>query len=185
MAYSDSRGAFRAIVMGTVAMAIVVTAANVLVRYPINNWMTWGAFVYPLSFLVTDLTNRRLGPQQARRVVYAGFFFALWLSLFLATPRIAAASLSAFLVAQLLDVHIFDRLRRAKWWRAPFVSSSTASALDTVVFFTLAFAGTGLPWVTWGLGAYVVKLGMALLLLLPFRVLLDATRPTLEPAVDS
>ena len=118
-------------------------------------------------------------------MVYAGFFLALWLSVFLATPRIAVASLSAFFVAQLLDVHIFDKLRRAKWWRAPLVSSSTASALDTAVFFSLAFAGTGLPWITWGLGDYVVKLGMAMLLLLPFRVLLAATRPALEPVEDS
>ncbi len=161
-------------------MALVVTASNILVRFPINDWLTWGAFSYPVSFLVTDLTNRRLGVHQARRVVYAGFICALFLSMILSTPRIAAASLSAFLVAQLLDVQIFDRLRRAAWWRAPFISSSVASAIDTALFFGLAFGGTGLPWITWGIGDYGVKLGMALLLLLPFRALLEATRPPAE-----
>ncbi|MFQ5934868.1 MAG: queuosine precursor transporter [Acidiferrobacterales bacterium] len=179
---SADRSVVKGLVIGTIAMAVVVTASNVLVRYPINDWLTWGAFSYPVSFLVNDLTNRRLGPVQARRVVYAGFVCALFLSMVFSTPRIAIASLSAFLIAQLLDVHIFDRLRRAAWWRAPFISSSVASAVDTLLFFALAFAATGLPWVTWAIGDYGVKLAMAVCLLLPFRALLEATRPPMESA---
>ncbi|MEO1091284.1 MAG: VUT family protein [Pseudomonadota bacterium] len=152
-------------------MTVVVVVSNVLVQFPLNDWLTWAAFTYPVAFLVTDVTNRRLGPEAARRVAYAGFFIAVVLSVALASPRIALASGTAFLAAQLLDVAIFDRLRRAAWWRAPLVSSVLASALDTMVFFALAFAGTGLPWVTWALGDFAAKLAMALLLLLPFRAL--------------
>ena len=162
--------------IGVAAMIVVVTGANVAVQYPINDWLTWGALTYPVSFLVTDLTNRALGPAVARRVVLVGFAIAVAMSIVAAGWRIALASGSAFLVAQLLDIHIFDRLRRGTWWRAPLVSSSLASALDTVLFFTLAFAGTGLPWVTWGIGDYGVKLLMALGLLLPFRALMPAIR---------
>ncbi len=158
--------------IGVAAMIVVVTGANVAVQYPINDWLTWGALTYPVSFLVTDLTNRALGPAGARRVVLVGFAIAVAMSVAVAGWRIALASGSAFLVAQLLDIYIFDRLRRGAWWRAPLVSSSLASALDTVLFFTLAFAGTGLPWVTWGIGDYGVKLLMALGLLLPFRALM-------------
>src|SRR5690606_19477037 len=114
------------------------------------------------AFLVTDLTNRAHGPRRARLVVYAGFALAVVLSLVLTTPRIALASGSAFLAAQLLDVQIFDRLRGQAWWRAPFISSTIASALDTALFFGLAFAGTGVPWVTLAAGDYVVKLLLAL-----------------------
>jgi len=176
---SDStRGtALRGLVIGIVAMAVIVTASNIAVQFPINDWLTWGAFTYPVSFLVTDLTNRALGPARARRVVYVGFALAVALSWIFATWRIAAASGSAFLLAQLLDIAIFDRLRRAAWWRAPFVSSTLASALDTAVFFGLAFAGTGLPWVTWAIGDYGVKLLMALTLLIPFRALMGTIRP--------
>jgi len=163
--------------LGVAAMAVVVTSANVLVQIPINDWLTWGAFTYPVSFLVTDLTNRALGPGVARRVVYAGFALAVVLSIVLATWRIALASGSAFLIAQLLDIYIFDRLRRGVWWRAPFVSSFLASAVDTAWFFSVAFAGTGLPWVTWAVGDYGVKLTMALAMLIPFRALMAATRP--------
>ncbi|NJO36862.1 MAG: hypothetical protein HC871_03585 [Rhizobiales bacterium] len=124
-------------------MVIVVTVSNIAVQYPINDWWTWGAFTYPVAFLVTDLTNRALGPGAARRVVYAGFALAVVLSIWLATPRIALASGTAFLAAQLLDIAIFDRLRRASWWRAPLVSSTLSSVLDTALFFSLAFAGTG------------------------------------------
>ncbi|MFW5834324.1 MAG: VUT family protein [Pseudomonadota bacterium] len=154
------------------AMTTVVVASNVLVQYPINDWLTWGAFTYPVAFLVTDLTNRRLGPAAARRVAVVGFVLAVVLSIWLATPRIALASGAAFLTAQLLDVAIFDRLRQAAWWRAPLVSSTVASAWDTAVFFGLAFAFTGLPWVTWAIGDFAAKMIMALLLLLPFRLLM-------------
>ena len=168
--------AVKGIALGAAAMAVVVTAANILVQYPINDWLTWGAFTYPISFLVTDLCNRGLGPARARQVVYAGFAAAVVLSLVLATPRVALASGSAFLVAQLLDIQIFNRLREGIWWRAPFASSFIASAVDTALFFALAFAGTGLPWVTWGLGDYGVKVLMAVIMLIPFFGLLRVVR---------
>jgi len=156
------------------AMAAVVVASNVLVQFPVNDWLTWGAFTYPVAFLVTDLTNRRLGPEAARRVAVAGFVAAVILSIWLATPRIALASGTAFLTAQLLDITLFDRLRRRPWWQAPLASSTLASGWDTAVFFSLAFAGTGLPWVTWALGDFGVKLAMALALLIPFRALMGS-----------
>ncbi len=156
------------------AMAAVVVASNVLVQFPVNDWLTWGAFTYPVAFLVTDLTNRRLGPEAARRVAVAGFVAAVLLSIWLATPRIALASGTAFLTAQLLDVTLFDRLRRRPWWQAPLASSTLASTWDTAVFFSLAFAGTGLPWVTWAVGDLGVKLAMALALLIPFRALMGS-----------
>ena len=155
------------------AMVVVVVASNVAVQYPINDWLTWGALTYPVSFLVTDLTNRRYGPARARNVVYVGFAIAVVLSILLATPRIALASGSAFLAAQLLDITVFHRLRRLTWWRAPLLSSLLASALDTALFFSLAFAGTDLPWLTWGVGDFAVKLAMALALLIPFRALMQ------------
>ena len=169
--------AFRHVALGITGMAVVVTASNILVQYPINDWLTWGAFSYPFAFLVTDLTNRRLGPASARRVVWAGFAFAVVLSAWLATPRIAGASGTAFLVGQLADVWVFHRLRHLKWWQAPLVSSSLGSVLDTALFFSMAFAGTGLPWVTWGMGDLAVKAVFAAVLLIPFRLLLEVIRP--------
>ena len=162
---------------GALAMVVLIVASNVLVQYQINDWLTWAAFTYPVCFLVTDLTNRALGAAAARRVVYVGFAVGVVLSIYFATPRIAVASGSAFLVAQLLDVVIFDRLRRGSWWRAPLISSSIASAVDTALFFAIAFAGTAVPWVTLGLGDYAVKLAMALAMLLPFRALMTLTPP--------
>lgn len=167
----------RDLIVGAVCMTIIVTASNILVLFPINDWLTWAAFTYPMSFLVTDLTNRRLGPQKARRVVYVGFCLAVVFSIILATPRIAIASGTAFLFAQLLDVQIFQLLRRAAWWAPPFVSSTIASILDTLLFFGLAFAFTGLPWVTWAVGDYTAKAFMAALLLVPFRALFHVTAP--------
>ena len=167
--------------IGVAAMTVIVTVSNVLVQYAINDWLTWAAFTYPISFLVTDLTNRALGPKVARSVVYVGFAVGVALSVHYATWRIGLASGTAFLVAQLLDVQIFDRLRRMIWWQAPLVSSSIASALDTTVFFSLAFAGTAVPWVTLGLGDYAVKLAMALAMLLPFRALMAYTLPKVTP----
>lgn len=162
----------RGVALGVAAMVVVVTASNILVQYPINDWITWGAFTYPIAFLVTDLTNRALGPARARWVVYFGFALAVILSIVLADVRIALASGTAFLLAQLLDVTIFDRLRRAPWWQAPLASSVLGSVTDTALFFSLAFAGTGLPWVTWAVGDLAVKLAMALALLIPFRALM-------------
>ncbi len=132
------------------AMVLVVVSSNIAVQYPVQatlgsldlaDLLTWGAFTYPAAFLVTDLTNRRFGVSMARRVIVVGFVMAVVLSMVLATPRIAVASASAFLIGQLLDVTVFDRLRRSGWWKAPFVGSLLGSATDTTVFFSLAFAG--------------------------------------------
>jgi len=162
---------------GVIAMAVVVTASNILVEMPINDWLTWGALSYPFAFLVTDLTNRALGASKARIVVCVGFAAAVIMSLLFADPRIALASGSAFLLAHLLDIFLFDKLRQAAWWKAPLFSSVIASFLDTVIFFSLAFAGTGLPWETWALGDYGIKLFMVAVLILPFRGLLKFTDP--------
>jgi uncharacterized integral membrane protein (TIGR00697 family) len=135
-----------------------------------------------VAFLVTDLTNRRFGPDEARRVAWVGFALAVLLSIVLAGPRVALASGTAFLSSQLLDISVFDRLRRLRWWKAPLISSGIASIWDTAVFFSLAFAGTGLPWITWGLGDLGVKFAVALLLLLPFRALMGTRDALAAPA---
>lgn len=193
-----------------VAMALVVLSSNFLVQFPVQwsiggynfaDLLTWGAFTYPVAFFVTDLTNRRLGPAAARRVVYVGFALAVAVSIWLATPRIAIASGSAFLVAQLIDVGVFDRLRHASWWKPPFVSGVIGSLVDTFLFFSLAFApvfgflganddfaSAAAPlfgllsfeaprWVSWALGDLGVKLLVATALLLPYRALLNVIRP--------
>jgi queuosine precursor transporter len=159
------------------AMTAVVVASNWLVQYPINDLLTWGAITYPFSFLITDLTTRLQGPERARRVVWLGFTLAVLLSVWLATPRIALASGTAFLVGQLLDIQIFQRLRDGSWWRAPLVSSTVGSVVDTALFFTLAFAGTELPWITLALGDLGVKLLLAVLALAPFRAVLALAMP--------
>ncbi len=135
----------RRLILPVLAMTLVVVASNILVQYPfepfgLGDYLTWGAFTYPVAFLVTDLTNRCYGPRVARQLVVAGFAVAVVLSIWLATPRIALASGTAFLVGQLLDITVFNRLRRQAWWRAPFVGSVIGSALDTILFFSLAFA---------------------------------------------
>ena len=158
-------------------MTVVVVASNWLVQFPINDVLTWGAITYPFSFLITDLTTRLQGPERARRMVWLGFALAVLLSIWLATPRIALASGTAFLVGQLLDIQVFQRLRQGSWWRAPLVSSSLGSILDTALFFTLAFAGTDLPWVTLALGDLGVKLLLAVLALAPFRAVLALALP--------
>lgn len=142
-------------------MGVCVLLANVLVELPINAWLTWGAFVYPLTFLITDLTNRSFGPRNARMVALAGFCVGLVLSLVLADLRIALASGTAFCVGQVLDIEIFHRLRQQAWWQAPLVSSVLASGADTALFFALAFVGTGVNWVQLGLGDFAAKLLMA------------------------
>ena len=173
----ESGNAALAMSLGVAAMTIIVVASNFLVQFPINDWLTWGALTYPISFLITDLMNRHLGPRAARRVVYVGFALAVILSIVLATPRIAIASGSAFLIAQLLNVYVFDRLRRKQWWLAPLASSGLGSILDTYLFFAMAFAGTGTPWVTWAIGDLGVKLAVALFMLVPFRLMLSLTAP--------
>jgi len=157
-------------------MVLIVVSANVLVQYPLNDWLTWGALTYPISYLITDLTNRWFGAQAARRVVWSGFTVAVLISAWLATPRIALASGSAFLVSQLMDVTLFDRMRQRAWWQPPLLSSVLGSLVDTAIFFSLAFAGTQVPWVTLGIGDYGVKVVLALILLAPYRATL-ALRP--------
>jgi uncharacterized PurR-regulated membrane protein YhhQ (DUF165 family) len=163
-------------------MVATVVASNILVQYPftpfgLGDLLTWGAFTYPFAFLVTDLTNRWFGPVKTRRVVYVGFAIAVLLSVWLSEPRIALASGTAFLCAQLLDVTLFNRLRAGSWWRAPLVSSSIGSALDTAIFFSIAFAGSGLPWTTWALGDFSVKLLVAIASLLPYASLMNWVKP--------
>jgi uncharacterized PurR-regulated membrane protein YhhQ (DUF165 family) len=154
------------------AMALVIVLSNVLVQYPIGDWLTWGAFSYPVVFLVTDLTNRAVGPQSARRVAFIGFAIAVAVSAALAPWRIAAASGSAFILSQLLDIVVFNRWRRQSWWKAPLIGSLVASVIDTAVFFFLAFAGSDVPWLQLAAGDLVVKALMATLLLAPYRALL-------------
>ena len=172
----------RVFLPATFAMMVVVAAANVLVQYPftplgLGETLTWGAFAYPFSFLVTDLANRLGGPATARRVVYAGFALGVALSAVLATPRIAAASGAAFLAGQLLDITVFTRLRRAAWWKAPLFASALGSVVDTALFFALAFAGTDVPWTQLALGDLAVKFAYAVLLLAPFRMAVARFRP--------
>ena len=178
------------ILAGVAAMTAVVVLSNYAVQFPVfiegyktEDWLTWGAFTYPVAFLVTDLTNRTLGPKAARLVIAAGFVLAVVLSLFV-DQRIAIASGTAFLTAQLLDVAIFNRLRRARWWKAPLVSSTLSSIVDTLLFFSIAFAGTGLPWHQWALGDFGAKMAMAAVMLIPFRLLMAKLRPQIdEPAL--
>ena len=187
------------------AMTLVVLSSNILVQHPfqhlgLGDYLTWGAFSYPFSFLVTDLSNRRFGPRGARQVVYAGFVLAVILSVILATPRIAIASGAAFLLAQLLDIGIFTRLRDRAWWLPPFVSSVISSALDTAIFFTVAFycglvpgldatisdilgdAGiadtcVALPWVSLAVADYLVKLALAAIAIAPYGAVLRFMGP--------
>jgi uncharacterized PurR-regulated membrane protein YhhQ (DUF165 family) len=154
------------------AMSLVIVLSNILVQYPINDYLTWGAFSYPLVFLVTDLVNRGSGPAQARRVAGIGFAVAVAVSLALAPWRIALASGFAFIVAQVLDIALFNRWRRASWWKAPLIGSLVASVIDTLVFFFIAFAGSGLDWTLLAAGDLAVKAAMAVLLLLPYRAAL-------------
>ena len=183
------------------AMIGVVAASNVLVQYPVGflgleEVLTYGAFSYPLAFLVNDLTNRRFGPVVTRRVVYVGFALAVLLSIWLATPRIALASGTAFLVGQLLDITVFNRLRRMDWWQAPLAGSVLGSALDTAIFFSLAFAGDAMMsgpatyfgtitvplWVGLAFFDFLVKLGCALVALVPYGALMGWLKPWSGPA---
>ncbi len=157
-------------------MTLLVCASNILVQYPLNDWLTWGAFPYPITFLVTELTTRSYGPRQARKVVYAGFCCAVLLSFWLATPKIASASCTAFLTAQLLDILLFNRLRSSAWWLGPLCASVCASLLDASIFWPLAFYGEDLPILTWALGDTAAKLAMDFCLLLPFRFAINKVR---------
>ena len=206
------------ILPGVIAMAIVVVASNILVQFFVGDWLTWGAFTYPIAFLVTDVMNRLYGAPTARRVVFAGFVVGLVCSFigtkvmvqiapdFLApavTMRIAIGSATAFLVAQLVDIFVFDKLRAGTWWKAPLASTFIGGSVDTALFFTIAFSGAlvgllgadhntdffnetvttpfgfdALRWVGTGFVDWCVKLSIALIALLPFRLIVGAmTRP--------
>ena len=164
--------------VAVLAMGVVVLASNILVQYAINDWLTWGAITYPFAFLVTELVNRAFGPAHARRVAWVGFAVAVAASLVLAPARIAAASGLAFLLSQMLDITVFDKLRQSRWWRAPLLATMLGAVLDTSVFWGVGFAGEDLPWVTWALGDLGVKLVMAVCLLLPFRLLIGKNAKT-------
>lgn len=196
-------------------MAAVVVASNFLVQFPVvgtlwgvalGDLLTWGAFIYPVAFLITDLTNRQFGPTVARRIVLVGFVAGVALSLWASAPRIAIASGTAFLIGQFLDISVFNRLRRQKWWQAPLAGSLLGSALDTLLFFSLAFApifafigpneefavqaapllgafATEAPrWISWALGDLVVKIIVGVVLLLPYGALMNVLKPIPQTA---
>ncbi|HLR88017.1 MAG TPA: queuosine precursor transporter [Wenzhouxiangella sp.] len=164
------------------SMVAIVASANYLVQFPLNDWLTLGALTYPVAFFVTDVANRRYGPGAARKVVYSGFVPGLLISIWLSSPRIAFASGSAFLIAQLLDVAIFNHLRQRVWWQPPLISTVFSSVVDTAWFFVIAFVGTGMPWVTLAVGDYFFKVGFALLLLLPWRIIVAHGKTWRNPA---
>jgi len=166
-------------------MALIVALSNYLVQFPVKyfdlqNIFTYGAFSYPVAFLITDLANRRYGKRVAREIVYIGFILGVILTLYFSTDfsnliskRIALASGTAFLIAQLLDVQVFDKLRKKIWYVAPLTSSLIGSFIDTFLFFSIAFYGTGINWITLSFGDLLVKIFVALSMLIPFRVLLN------------
>lgn len=154
------------------AMLVVIVSSNYLVQFPLNDWLTWGAFTFPVAFLVTDLTNRAVGNVAARRVAWAGFAIAVLISLALAPWRIAVASGVAFILGQLLDIVAFNRLRAGSWWKAPLFGSAVASVVDTSIFFFLAFYGSDMNWLMLAAGDLSIKWLMAAVLLAPYRVML-------------
>lgn len=191
-------------------MATIVVASNFFVQFPLSgsflgvelgDLLTWGAFTYPVAFLVTDLTNRQFGPSIARRVVLAGFVVGVAVSFWTSMPRIAIASGTAFLFGQLLDISVFNRLRRQTWWQAPLAGSLVGSAIDTLLFFSLAFAplfvllGPNEPfaiewapmlgvmsaeaprWISWALGDLAVKIMVGVVMLLPYGALMSVLKP--------
>ena len=170
--------------MLSISMGAVIIISNYLVQFPINKFnlqevLTYGAFSYPITFLITDLANRRFGKEKARKLVYFGFTVGIILTLFVSTNfedvisiRIAIGSGTAFLVAQLVDVEIFQGLRNKAWFVAPMTSSVFGSVIDTFLFFSISFLGTGAPWITLAFGDLFVKLLMSLLMLIPFRLLI-------------
>jgi len=170
-------------------MGVVVLISNYLVQFPIQHYdlekiLTYGAFSYPVAFFITDLANRSYGKVVARKIVYIGFAIGISFTLLFSTNfadlisiRIAIGSGVAFLVAQLLDVQIFDNLRKKKWYIAPLTSSIIGSTVDTFLFFSISFYATGVPWVTLSLGDLIVKVLVALIMLIPFRLLLKTFKP--------
>ena len=170
-------------------MGVVVLTSNYLVQFPINHYgleelLTYGALSYPIAFLITDLANRSYGKIVARKIVYIGFVIGIGFTLLFSTNfgdlisiRIAIGSGTAFLVAQLLDVQIFDNLRKKKWYIAPLTSSIIGSTVDTFLFFSISFYATGVPWFTLSLGDLAVKIFITLMMLIPFRLLLKTFKP--------
>ena len=202
----------RGLIAGVIAMAAIVVASNILVQFLLGDWLTWGAFTYPFAFLVTDLMNRLYGAAQARKVVLTGFVVGIGCSFIgtqimgefgpLVSLRIAVGSGTAFLIAQMTDVAVFNRFRGGKWWRAPLVSSLIGSALDTAIFFTIAFSSTfifldatepngwsrdivpllgsgpELPlWISLGVADFGVKMALIFIALIPFKLLLNRLQP--------
>ena len=174
-------------------MGLVVALSNYLVQFPITYMnleeiFTYGAFSYPVAFLITDLANRRYGKEIARKIVYIGFVLGLFLTLYFSTDfsnliskRIAIGSGIAFLTAQLLDVQVFDKLRDKVWFVAPFISSLIGSVIDTFLFFSIAFYGTGINWITLSFGDLFVKIFVAIIMLIPFRLLLSSVKEIEDP----
>ena len=166
-------------------MSLVVALSNYLVQFPVNYFglqglLTYGAFSYPVAFLITDLSNRRYGKDTAKKIVYLGFILGVILTFYFSTNysdfisvRIAVGSGTAFLVAQLIDVNIFDKLRKKIWYAAPLASSLIGSSIDTFLFFSISFYGTGINWITLLLGDLFVKMFVALMMLIPFRLLIS------------
>lgn len=175
----------RQLCIAVLIMCAIVVGSNILVQYPVNRWLTWGAITYPVAFLVADVLNRRFGPTAARRVAIFGFVAAVIVSFWVATPRIAVASGLAFLCAQMLDIHVFDRLRQQLWWKAPLIAGIAGATLDTFIFFSVAFAGTTVPWVTLLFGDLAIKLFINATLLAPFRALMwNIARPALSRSAE-
>tara|TARA_B100001175_G_C19398980_1_gene585243 strand:- start:232 stop:780 length:549 start_codon:yes stop_codon:yes gene_type:complete len=170
-------------------MGVVVLLSNYLVQFPVNylnlnEILTYGAFSYPIAFLITDLSNRSFGKSSAKKIVYIGFAIGISFTLLFSTNftdlisiRIAIGSGIAFIIAQLLDVQIFDKLRTRQWFIAPLTSSIIGSTIDTFLFFSIAFYGTGIPWITLSLGDLLVKILVALIMLIPFRLLFTTLKP--------
>ena len=179
----------RPFILLSLLMGVIVLISNYLVQFPINkfgleNILTYGAFSYPIAFLITDLSNRVYGKNGAKKIVYFGFSIGILFTLIFSTNfgdlisiRIAIGSGTAFIVAQLLDVQIFDKLRKKKWFIAPLASSMIGSVVDTFLFFSISFFGTGIPWFTLALGDLTVKIFVALVMLIPFRLLFNILKP--------
>ena len=173
----------------SVIMGIIVLASNYLVQFPIHYYglseiLTYGAFTYPIAFLITDLANRSYGKDIAKKLVYFGFFIGISFTLFFSTNfselisiRIAIGSGTAFIVSQRIDIYVFDKLRNKYWFIPPLASSINGSVIDTFLFFSIAFYATGIPWFTLAIGDLAVKLFVALLMLVPFRMLLKTFKP--------
>tara|TARA_B100001123_G_C15183481_1_gene976301 strand:+ start:336 stop:884 length:549 start_codon:yes stop_codon:yes gene_type:complete len=179
----------KTVLLLSVTMGVVVLTSNYLVQFPFQHYglseiLTYGAFTYPIAFLITDLANRSFGKEIAKKIVYFGFFIGILFTLFFSTNfsdlisfRIAIGSGTAFIVSQRIDIYVFNKLRNKYWFIPPLASSINGSVIDTFLFFSIAFYGTGIPWFTLAIGDLAVKLLVALLMLIPFRMLLRSFKP--------